>query len=211
MAETDDAYTLVSEARHPMEIVYADHANSMKSMANQARISMMNTGRLKFSSSAKSTYRAEVDSLMSKLNDAKLNSIRERAALRKANVEVSAKIEADPNMKPSDIKKASQQAVTKYREEVGSIARKKRNIDITDREWEAIQAGAISDVKLTEILNNTDIDKLRERATPRTRTMLTESQISRIKTLSANYTIAEIAKKLGKSPSTISNYLKGVN
>ena len=211
MAETDDAYSLVSEARHPMEIVYADHANSMKSMANQARISMMNTGRLKFSSSAKSTYRAEVDSLMSKLNDAKLNSIRERAALRKANVEVSAKIEADPNMKPSDIKKASQQAVTKYREEVGSIARKKRNINITDREWEAIQAGAISDVKLTEILNNTDIDKLRERATPRTRTMLTESQISRIKTLSANYTIAEIAKKLGKSPSTISNYLKGVN
>lgn len=208
MAETDDAYSLVSEARHPMELVYADHANAMKSMANQARISMMNTGRLKFSSSAKATYRAEVDSLMAKLNDAQLNSIRERAALRKANVEVSAKREANPDMKPSDIKKASQQAVTKYREEVGSVARKKRNIPITDREWEAIQAGAISDVKLTQILNNTDIDKLRERATPKTRTMLTDSQVSRIKALSANYTIAEIAKKMGKSPSTISNCLR---
>ena len=208
MAETDDAYSLVSEARHPMELVYADHANAMKSMANQARISMMNTGRLKFSSSAKSTYRAEVDSLMAKLNDAQLNSIRERAALRKANVEVSAKREANPDMKPSDIKKASQQAVTKYREEVGSVARKKRNIPITDREWEAIQAGAISDVKLTQILNNTDIDKLRERATPKTRTTLTDAQVSRIKTLSANYTIAEIAKKLGKSTSTISNCLR---
>ena len=208
MAETDDAYSLVSEARHPMELVYADHANAMKSMANQARISMMNTGRLKFSSSAKSTYRAEVDSLMAKLNDAQLNSIRERAALRKANVEVSAKREANPDMKPSDIKKASQQAVTKYREEVGSVARKKRNIPITDREWEAIQAGAISDVKLTQILNNTDIDKLRERATPKTRTTLTDAQVSRIKALSANYTIAEIAKKLGKSTSTISNCLR---
>ena len=208
MAETDDAYSLVSEARHPMELVYADHANAMKSMANQARISMMNTGRLKFSSSAKSTYRAEVDSLMAKLNDAQLNSIRERAALRKANVEVSAKREANPDMKPSDIKKASQQAVTKYREEVGSVARKKRNIPITDREWEAIQAGAISDVKLTQILNNTDIDKLRERATPKTRTTLTDAQVSRIKDLSANYTIAEIAKKLGKSTSTISNCLR---
>lgn len=211
MAETDDAYTLVSEAKNPMEIVYADHANAMKSLANQARMSMMSTGRLQFSSSAKSTYRTEVDSLMSKLNDAKLNSIKERAALRKANAEVNAKKEANPDMKTKDVKKISQQAVSKYREEVGSISRKKRNINITDREWEAIQAGAISDVKLTEILNNTDIDKLRERATPKTRTTLTASQVSRIKTLSSNYTIAEIAKKLGKSPSTISNILKGAN
>ena len=130
------------------------------------------------------------------------------AALLNSNVDVSVKREVDPNMKPSDIKKASQQAVTKYREEVGSVSRKKRNIPITDREWEAIQAGAISDVKLTQILNNTDIDKLRERATPKTRTMLTDSQVSRIKALSANYTIAEIAKKMGKSPSTISNCLR---
>jgi DNA-binding CsgD family transcriptional regulator len=211
MAETDDAYSLVSEAKHPMEIIYADHANAMKSMANRARISMMNTGRLQFSSSAKSTYRKEVDSLMSKLNDAKLNSIKERAVLRKANAEIKAKRDADPDMKTKDVKKISQQAVSKYREEVGSISRKKRNIEISDREWEAIQAGAISDAKLVEILNNTDIDKLRERATPKVRTTLTSSQISRIKSLSANYTIAEIAKKMGKSPSTISNYLKGVN
>ena len=86
-----------------------------------------------------------------------------------------------------------------------------RLVNITDKEWEAIQAGAISDAKLVEILNNTDIDKLRARATPKTRTTLTDSQISRIKTLSSNYTIAEIAKKMGKSPSTISNCLKGVN
>ena len=211
MAETDDAHTLVSEAKHPMEIVYADHANAMKAMANQARISMMNTGRLQYSSSAKSVYREQVSSLMAKLNDAKLNSVKERAALRKANAEVKAKKESNPDMSVSDIKKASQQAVTKYREEVGSVARKKRNIDITDKEWEAIQAGAISDAKLVEILNNTDIDKLRARATPKTRTTLTDSQISRIKTLSSNYTIAEIAKKMGKSPSTISNCLKGVN
>lgn len=211
MAETDDAYTLVSEAKHPMEIVYADHANAMKAMANRARMSMMSAGRLQFSSSAKSTYRKEVDSLMAKLNDAKLNSIKERVALRKANAEINTKKLSNPNMKPSEVTKAAQQAVTKYREEVGSITRKNRNINITDSEWEAIQAGAISDVKLTEILNNTDIDKLRERATPKTRITLTSSQVGRIKALSANYTIAEIAKKLGKSPTTISNALKGVN
>ena len=36
--------------------------------------------------------------------------------------------------------------------------------------------------------------------------------MSRAKSMqSKGYTIAEIANKLGKSPSTISNYLKGVN
>ena len=46
----------------------------------------------------------------------------------------------------------SQQALSKYREEVGSVARRDRSIKITDREWEAIQAGAISENKLIKIL-----------------------------------------------------------
>lgn len=213
MAETDDANTLVSSARHPMELVYADYANSMKALANQARKEMMSTGKIEYSAEAKKTYQKEVDSLMYKLNNALLNSNRERAAQRMANVEVAAKKVADPNMSKGDIKKASQQAITKYRQEVGSVSRKKRNIDITDREWEAIQAGAISENKLTQILNNTDIDKLRERATPRTsKTNLSQAKVNRIKAMAAsNYTLEEIADKLGVSSSTVSKYLRGVN
>lgn len=215
MAETDDAYTLVSTKKHPMELVYADYANSMKALANQARIEMKNTGKIEYSKEAKAKYQPEVSSLMSKLNNALLNTTRERAAIRLANSEVKAKKEAykkehGTDMKPADVKKANQQAVTKYRQQVNAIARRNRNIDITDREWEAIQAGAISESTLKKILNNTDIDKLRQRATPRTYNTLSTAQINRAKALSAsNYTLAEIANKLGVSTSTVSKYLKG--
>ena len=230
MAETDDAYSLVSEARHPMEMVYADYANSMKALANKARKEMVSTGKIKYSSSAKTTYQAEVDSLMSKLNTALLNSPRERAAQRRANAEVDNALntvketlrKSNPTAtakeidrlarKEIDVKKASQQALTSNRKAVGSVSRRDRSIDITDREWEAIQAGAISENKLKQILNNTDADKLRQRATPRTTTTLSQAKINRIKAMSnSNYDLASIAKSLGVSPSTVSKYLKGVN
>ena len=215
MAETDDAYTLVSEARHPMELLYADYANSMKNLANQARIEMANTGKIAYSKTAKATYDEEVKSLNKKLDTALLNAPKERAAQRMANAEVNAKKKAykeehGEDMKPSDAKKLSQQALTKYRNEVGSVSRRDRSIDITDREWEAIQAGAISENKLKQILDNTNIDTLRQRATPRKSSSLSSAQVNMIKTMSAsNYTLSQIANKLGVSTSTVSSYLKG--
>ena len=210
MAEAEDANTLVSSARHPMELLYADYANSMKTLANQARKEMMSTGKIEYSSKAKSIYKNEVASLSKKLNTALLNATKEREAQRKANVEVGLKKQADPNMKSGDIKKASQQALTKYRNEVGSVSRRDRSIKISDREWEAIQAGAISENKLKLILNNADVDELRQRATPRATTTLSNAKISRIKAMNAsNYSLSEIAKALGVSTSTVSKYLKG--
>ena len=210
MAETDDAYTLVSDAKHPMEVLYADYANSMKSLANEARKEMIATGNIKYSKQAADTYKAEVSSLNAKLNTALLNATRERAAQRKANAEVNAKKAANPEMKTADIKKESQRALSANRNALGSVSRRDRNIEITDNEWKAIQAGAISENKLVQILNNTDIDKLRQRATPRASTSLSATQVSRIKALSnSNYTLSEIANKLGVSTSVVSKYLKG--
>ena len=212
MAETDDAYTLVSKARHLMELVYADYANAMKAMANTARIEMANTGKISYDKNAKAKYQNEVNSLMSKLNNAEINKIRERAAQRKANVELEAKKQANPNLTKSDIKKIGQQALNRSRQEVGSIKRRDRNIEITDGEWKAIQAGAISENILWRILNNTDPDSLRQRAMPKASTTLRPAQVNRIKSLSAsNYTLQQIADKLGVSTSTVSKYLKGVN
>lgn len=210
MAETDDAYSLVSPAKHSMELLYADYANSMKSLANQARKEMMSTGNLQYSKTAKATYQNEVASLMSKLNDAEKNRVRERAAQRQANYEVKLKQESNPDMKGEDVRKASQQAMTRARAEVGSVSRRDRSIKITDKEWEAIQAGAISENRLKKILDNADPDELRQRSTPKTQSSLSSAQISRIKALAAsNYTLDEIAKKMGISPSTVSKYLKG--
>ena len=210
MSDTDDAYTLVSKARHPMELLYADFANDMKSLANQARVELANTSRVAYNRSANTMYKAEVKSLDEKLNNALLNAPRERAAQRMANAEVQKKQSDNPDWKNADVKKASQQALTKYRQEVGSVSRRDRNIQITDNEWKAIQAGAISESKLKKILNNADIDELRQRATPRQTKSMTQSQINRAKAMSSsNFTLEQIAKALGVSTSTVSKYLKG--
>ena len=210
MMETDDAYTLVSAAKHPMEVLYADYANKMKSLANQARKEMVSTKDTPTSPTAKKTYEQEVKDLNAKLNIALLNTTRERHAQRLANVSVKNKRQTNPDMDGSDVKKASQQALTKARQEVGAVARRDRNIKITDREWEAIQAGAVSATTLRKILANTDADQLRQRAMPKSSTSLSKAQINRIKSLSAsNLTLAEIAKKLNVSTSVVSEYLKG--
>lgn len=210
MGETDDAMTLVSSSRHPMEMLYADYANSMKAMANKARKAMVSTGNLESNPTAKKIYAKEVSSLEAKLNDALKNTVKERTATRLAAAEIKRKQEAEPDMKKDDLRKTSQRTLTKYRSEVGSVSRKARAINITDREWEAIQAGAISENKLKKILNNSDPDSLRERAMPKARNTLNTAQINRIKAMSdSNFTLNQIAEKMNLSPSTVSKYLKG--
>lgn len=210
MADADDAYELLSDARHPMELIYADYANSMKSLANKARVEMMNTGSLQRNKAAAETYKDEVASLDTKLHTALLNTTRERAAQRMATAEVQAKKQSGVIDDNGDAKKAGARALSKYRAEVGSVTRKDRNILITDREWEAIQAGAISDSKLKQILNNADVDDLRQRATPRNTNSVRPAQANRIKSLSnSNYTLDQIAAIVGVSPTTVSNVLRG--
>ena len=205
MAETKDAHTLSSGT--PQEEAYADYANHMKSLANQARKEMVNTGKIPYSSSAKKTYQNEVDSLKSSLNVALKNAPRERQAQLLANAEVAAKKQENPGMTKGEIKKAGQQALTKARNSVGA---KRTTIKISDREWEAIQAGAMSENVITQILNHVDIDDLRQKATPRQTTTLSQAKINKIASMKASgYSTSEIADAVGVSTSTVSKYLNG--
>ena len=208
MAETDDAYSLVSSKRHPMELLYADYANNMKALANKARLSILNTKGIQYSPKAKEAYPSEVSSLNAKLNDALKNAVKERAAIRLTNVDINKKKENNPDLSKDDIKKASQRSLSKYREELGSVSRKKRSIKITDKEWEAIQAGAISENKLKQILNNSDPDVLRQKAMPKDTVNISQSMVNRMKAMrSSNFTLEEIANKMNLSKSTVSKYL----
>jgi predicted transcriptional regulator len=204
MAETTDARTLSSG--HPIEEVYADYANKMKALANQARKEMITTGKIPYSASAKAAYQNEVNSLNAKLNVALKNAPRERQAQVIANANVAAKQKVYPDMTKSELKKVKQQALTAARAAVGA---KREPVKISDREWEAIQAGAISENKLKQILNNTDIDVVKQLATPRSTTALSNAKINKINAMKASgYSIAEIANALGVSTSTVSKYLK---
>lgn len=208
MAETDDAYTLVSKNRNPMELIYAKYANNVKDLANQARLEMVNTGKIAYSKEAAKKYEKEVKSLNDQLDVALLNSPKERQAQILASIEVKIRKESNPGMSKEDVAKVSQQALQRARNSVGA---KRTPITISDSEYEAIQAGAISDTKLKSILKYTDKDSLREKATPRSaKETPTDAQIANMKAMaSSNFTLSEIAKKYGFSTSTISKYLKG--
>jgi hypothetical protein len=205
MAELDDVSTLSSGTQQ--EEAYANYANRMKALANTARKEYLATGRLQYSPDAATTYKPEVDSLKSKLNIAQLNAPRERRAIAIANSRIKAIQQDNPDIDKKELKKIKQVAITDARAAVGASGRDTK-INITDREWEAIQAGAISDSKLTQILRYADEKVVRERATPRSATQLSTAQINKIKNMrNMGYTTAEIADSLGKSSSTISKYL----
>ena len=206
MAETDDAFKLSTGT--PQEEAYAEYANYMKKMANDARKAMVNTPNPTQSQSAKVTYANEVKSLKSKLNIAKLNAPRERQAQAMANGIVAQKKKADPSLtlpkNSNELKKVRNQALVTARAKTGA---KRRTYSITDREWEAIQSGAISANMLSDILNTMDADVLRAYATPRSSREISSSKQAKIRSLaSSGYTPSEIASMVGVSTSTVNKY-----
>lgn len=201
MAEVKDAFELSSGTR--METVYANHANKLKALGNTSRKTVMTIKPLQYSPSAKETYAKEVASLQASLNIALKNAPLERKAHIIAETIVKAKKEANPDMDNDDIKKVKGLALIEARARMGA---NKHRISISDKEWEAIQAGAISNNTLIKILNNTDLDKVKMLATPRSNKTLSASQENRIKSmLASGKTQSEIADALGVSTSTVSN------
>lgn len=207
MAETDDARILISDADTPQERAYAEYANQRKNLANKARLEIINTGKIAYSASAKATYKEEVNGMLADLNIALRNAPKETQAQIIANSKVAAMKKANPDMTNKEIKKASQQALTEARIQMGA---ERIKVSLDEKRWEAIQAGAISESQLLKILNNADIDEVRQYATPRTTSTLSPAKISKIEAMQAsgNYSIAEIAQAVGVSSSTVSKYLK---
>lgn len=209
MAETDDARTLMSKMKTPMEQLYADYANTLKALANTARKEMVYAGKIEYDSRANKIYAREVASLDSQLKEAIKNKPRERQANNIASSRIEAKKKSNPDMTKDEEKKLRQQELSRARELVGA---KRYEIKISDKEWEAIQAGAIHENMLKEILEHADLDVLRERATPRNSKSLSTNQINRINSMrNSGLTISQIANALGVSTSTVSNYIKDKN
>lgn len=212
MAEADDAFKLASDPKNPFPIeeAYAIYANRMKSLGNEARLAASKIKAEPVSNSARDVYAPEVRSLEAKLNTALSNAPYERHAQMAANVELKAKREANPNMTDSERRKKGQQALNSARARLIPGGRKER-ITITEREWEAINANAIPSTRLKSILNNTDLDVLKEYSTPRTTRGLSDSKLARAKAMLATgyYTQAEVAEQFGISATTLMKYVNG--
>lgn len=215
MAEHDNAFDLSSGTR--MENIYASYANQMKALANKARLESIardpKTGKRALSydvnPSAKETYAEEVASLKAKLDDAIRNAPRERQAQLYANQVVEMKKAANPDLDKDGEKKLKNQALAAARVRFGAN-KQDVQVQITDREWEAIQSFAVPYTTVKGIIDNTDLDLFKERAMPReTKFVMTDSKKNLALSMhNAGYSLSEIADRLGVSTSTISNVIK---
>lgn len=201
MYEAKDAYKLSSGT--PIENIYADYANRCKALGNEARKAWLNTPTTHLDKEAKKRYSKEVASLSLKLNDALKNAPYERQAQLLAGARVQAQIEANGDISATERRKLRGKAITAARNVVGAS---KARIYISDREWEAIQSGAVSSNRLEKILNNADSDRLKQLSTPRLTPAASSAKVAKAKQLiSSGYTYAEVGQYLGMSASWVSD------
>ena len=206
LEETGDARTLSSGT--VMEDVYANYANKMHALANESRKYMVNLKNMEYNKTAKEAYKTEVTSILDKIDDAMKNRPLEQKAQILANSKLDVWKKDNPDADFADIKKHGGLFLAEARQRMGSA---KHRIKLTPKEWEAIQAGAITHTMFLKVLNNTDLDTIKEYATPRNYTSkLGKSEIAYAKSLLAGdrYTTAEVAALLGVSVSTLYNALK---
>lgn len=212
LAETDDAFELVSKGRGTTEEqLYAEHSNRLKAMANEVRKELIRIKPIPYSPSANKVYKHEVDSLTAKLRKAEKNAPLERQAQAVARRIVADRKRANPGMEKDEERKIKGQALTEARRRTGAgkVRLGSDESPITDREWEAIQNGAISNHMLDNILKNSNIDKIRERATPREKPVMSNVMTARARQMIASgYPLSVIAEQLDIPVSTLKSGLE---
>jgi len=207
MALTDDAYSLSSGTR--MENLYAEHANSLKALANKARREAVSQPRVKKNPQAARRYSREVAELKAQINVARKAKPLERQAQVIANGVVDAKVRSNPDMSYKDRAKVTAMALKTARQRLG-YDRNATRIRPTPLQYRAIQEGAVSQSMIDQILESADLDHLKSLAMPKQTQPLTRRQANRISIYRKNgSTVAEIADALGISPARVREYLSG--
>lgn len=220
MENTKDAYSLTSGGSkanpgNKTEALYADYANSMKELARKARKMAMSIETPKVDKKSQELYSAEVASLEDKLEKALRNAPKERAAQLYSAATVQKKKKQykaqDKEYTKKEITREGQRALTAGRIAYGAkmSGEKGSSIRLTDKEWEAIQANAISSNKLRQIIRYTDSDSLKKLATPREEKRVSAAKVATIEAmLNRGFTLQEIADQTGVSVSTVSGISK---
>ena len=183
---------------------YADYINELKAFKNKVDSEMSGIKMPARDPKAAKIYAEEVLSMKDKVNQVKINRIKERQAQRMAEVSSKAEIarrSEDEVLKKDEISRIKQQALNKARSMVGA---ERTPVTITDDEWDAVQSNAVSGTLLKELVSFMDDSQLKSLATPRANKQMTEARKSKAKALLANgYTISQVAEALGVSSSTI--------
>jgi predicted DNA binding protein len=183
----------------------------MKELAREARQMARGLKDTKRDPEMAKVYAAEVVSLKNKTQEARANSPLERRARMIANKKMATILYNNPAMDAEHRKREETRQLDYARRSVGAVSKVvggKRN-PITDREWEAIQKGAISPTHLRQLLANCDKDRIKSLALPKQTTQLSASKEARIRTLVRNgVPRSDICEQLGISDSTLQKVLK---
>ena len=198
MAETKDAHELSSGTM--VEEAYANYANALKQMANEARKKSIDIQIVRVDPSLKNEYKDAIESLNAKVAIAEANAPKERIAQVRANAWLRAKVEQMPELATDefkkDYKKFRQIAIADARSDVGA-SKKEVYVHLTDREKEAIDNGAVSSTLQLKVMNNMDKDELREIVMPSYKTTLPQSKVSFIRSMkNSGFELSEIKERL---------------
>ena len=209
LSVTKDAYDIATDT--PMDKAYADYHNWMLNQGNKARKLSLSVGSYEKDSNAEKAYAPEVASLKAKVVRAQKISPIERQAQIYANLVIEEKLKANPVLK----KKGYEKEQSRLREQTIAGARMRlnkpdRSFEITDREWEAIEAHAVSPTMFKQVLKYGNDKDIKKKALPKQNSGLADSQVSAIKALLATgYSQQDIAEMYGISTSTVSNVKLG--
>lgn len=210
LALVTDAYELASP--YLMDTVYAEHANRLKAMANLARKEERAMDKPKVNPEAVKIYDAEVKQLEGKLNEAALNAPKERQAQAIANKAIALAIKQNPALGNTRDKEARDKLKKRRAREIENAraltGAKRHPIDLTEKEWTAIEAGAISDNMLQKILRYADKGQVKKLASSRQTPALNAAKEARARALlNAGWTQKQVADELGVSVSTLTRQL----
>ncbi len=208
MREAGDARELLSDPDnpYPKEVPYARYANQMKDMGNEARKIWKSLNTAKKDPEAAKVYAEEVKSLTDKARNLTYNAPRERQAqLRAANNFYKKKSEMD-DLDKDAIKKLKSQCLAEARVACNAKGVK---VEITPKEWEAIENRAVSGTVVERLIEKADNASIMKYALPKgDNTKLSAAKQARIRAMArTGQTTKDIADELNLSPATVQKYL----
>ena len=205
-----DPYSLVSTGKREtttrIERIYADHAADLKELARKARKEARATIDISYDPEMNKKYKTEVQMLNEKLSIARKNAPLERQAQLIANAKWATIRYNNPDMDEEHQSKERARLLDSARKSIGAKKLIIGSADnpLTQREWDAIQAGAISKTKLKAILDNSDMSVVKQYAIPRTRNGISPAKLSRAKMmLDRGYSRTDVCNMLEISESTL--------
>lgn len=184
----------------PQEKLYVGYVKQLQSLKNEAKKTSATIKMPIYNKDAAVAYKEEVSSLNAKLDKARLNAPKERQAQILSNKIYYANV--TPDLDKDQKKKLKNRSLARARATTGAKG-KETSIELTQKEWDAIESRAVSATKIKEVLRYADIEQVRKYATPRDNSLPQTKVAKAQQLLKDGYTYDQVARSLGVNPASL--------